>query len=47
MDTNQEAYSQIGLAMAKHFDSVYYVDIEPGHPLLYKSIVLERGEESP
>ena len=31
MDTNKEAYSQIGLAMAKHFDSVYYVDIESGH----------------
>ena len=30
MDTNQEALSQIALTLTKHFDSLYYVDIETG-----------------
>ena len=31
MGENLDEYSQIGMAMAKHFDSVYYVDIESGN----------------
>ncbi len=30
MKDNQEALSQIGITLAKHFDCVYYVDIETG-----------------
>lgn len=30
MDNNANEYSQIGKALAKHFDNVYYVDIETG-----------------
>ncbi|MBR5421966.1 MAG: diguanylate cyclase [Lachnospiraceae bacterium] len=36
MDDNMMEYGQIGMAMAKHFDSVYYVDHESGQ---YKEFV--------
>ena len=36
MSDNREALREIGDALAKHFDSLYYVDIETGH---YEEIV--------
>lgn len=35
MSNIQEVYSQIGIALAGHFDSLYYVDIESGHYVEY------------
>ena len=31
MVKNPEMFSSVGLALAKHFDSIFYVDIESGH----------------
>lgn len=37
MDMNQDALNQIALTLTKHFDSLYYVDIETGNYTEYTS----------
>ena len=31
MKHDENAFREIGLALAKHFDSLYYIDIETGN----------------